>query len=340
MPSRLIDYENLWTSGKLARLPREEDREAYLWIFGMADGHEGVFEADPLLVWQKTCAYMRPSHTPATIGRLLDELEKVKLLFRWQWHGKSLGHWVGITKPGRLPPPSKMKRSPRKYPTPPGELLEAFLAEDSAADDSSLFTPRSVEVEGFAASLTSASASAEGGYPVGTQVEADGYREGARGDLEVGVGLRRGKGVGVGRGHGAALPGAQNKVSAPAPLSSSPSFSSPSAPRPPAPPPSARGQSGVEHPQKRNTPFFSDADSGRIRREMVSEEKTRLCRYSSKNQLTSEEEEELIREFASCSMETLQVYVGTLNCAFVKLPQKGRPSFFEYVRTHLKMWVR
>jgi len=240
MPSRLIDYENLWTSTKLGRLPREEDREAFLWIFGMADGHEGVFEADPLLIWQKTCAYLRPSHSPATIGRLLDELERVKLLFRFQWKGKTLGHWVGIKRPGRLPPPSKMKRSPSKYPGPPQDLLEAFLSEGTAPEDGPLFANRKIVVEGYSA----------GTMMVATK-PPDGYRVGTRGDLRGDLEERRG--VGVGGVRAETRPATEEREVFPAPPSSwpLPSLRSGCAAPPPAGP-----EIGDPKTKKRDDIFF------------------------------------------------------------------------------------
>lgn len=249
MPSRLIDYESLWTSTKLARLPREEDREAYLWIFGMADGHEGVFEADPRLIWQKTCAYMRPSHTPATIGRLLDELEKVKLLFRWRWKRKVLGFWIGITKPGRLPPPSKMKRSPAKYPGPPQDLLEAFLSQGTAPEDGPLFSQGKVAIEGFAAGTALPSTKPPEGCRVGTARVPNGYRVGTRGDLGVifGRGEEKGVGVGLGGERAETRPEKEKTMVSRAPSSSSPLVALLlGAPRPPA-----RGNSAD---QKKNDP--------------------------------------------------------------------------------------
>jgi len=227
MPMRLIDFDALWTSGKLSKLQRAEDRRMYLWLFGMADGHHGVFECDALLIWQKSCAFMCPDQTPATIERLLDELERAKLLFRWtgtepRCRGKVLGFWVGIEKAGRLPPPSKKKKIPVKYEPPPQDALARFLAGDSATNGGTLFAPR---VEGFLAGAPPESAD-PGAMPSyvmgakqsdGSQVAANG-QPGGRVGVGVGGGCGEEKGAGPGGGREAradARPAAANVTSPP-----------------------------------------------------------------------------------------------------------------------------
>jgi hypothetical protein len=45
MPSRIIDFDALWNSDKLRKLP-VENRVDYLWIYGIADAN-GSFELNP-----------------------------------------------------------------------------------------------------------------------------------------------------------------------------------------------------------------------------------------------------------------------------------------------------
>jgi hypothetical protein len=59
---------------------------------------------------------------------LLNEFERVKLLFRWtDAEGKTWGFWIGIDKPGRLPGKSRQGKNEPVGPTPPPDELRKFL---------------------------------------------------------------------------------------------------------------------------------------------------------------------------------------------------------------------
>lgn len=125
MPARMIDFDALWTSGKLGKL-EEKDRPEYMWMYGMAEAN-GVFEAQPKLIWRSAYSILRPSVTIEEIARLLDEFERVKLLFRWtDQFGRILGYWIGSEKNGRRPPPTRMGKL--RYPDPPSKKLKKFLS--------------------------------------------------------------------------------------------------------------------------------------------------------------------------------------------------------------------
>jgi len=62
----------------------------------------GIFETDPQRIWAKSYAYNRPDVGFDEVRKILDEFERVKLLFRWTdpVSGKHFGYWIGIDKPG------------------------------------------------------------------------------------------------------------------------------------------------------------------------------------------------------------------------------------------------
>jgi len=249
MPARMIDFDALWNSAKLADLLLTNDPVDYLWIYGIAEGN-GVFELDAEAIWRRTCR-RRPHHTPQTIADVLKGCVRAKLIFAWtdDATGKRLGYMVGNEKPGRRPPPKKMGRL--HYPDPPQDLLAEYLATPSDPVQPSLL--RNL---GGARRKRTRSEPEAGSKRAGSGLEAS--RKRTRGEPEAdslhGVGLdvgldldRKGKGVGLdGTEHG--KDGEQRGVSAP-PSSSSPSSGSASL-RPSAAPHPTAGQSGKKKSDK------------------------------------------------------------------------------------------
>lgn len=75
-------------------------------------------------IWADAYAAGRPGWTVERVQALLDELVRVKLIFRWEAEGKLWGYWIGDDKPGHLPPPSQRYS---ESPAPPKQELSAFL---------------------------------------------------------------------------------------------------------------------------------------------------------------------------------------------------------------------
>jgi hypothetical protein len=105
MPKRLID-DAIWRSNKLRKVQPESYRPEYAWLVPIANDH-GSFECDAVAIWAAAYAANRPGFTVEDVTKILDELERMKLLYRWEVNGKLYGYWVGIDAPGRLPPPSQ-----------------------------------------------------------------------------------------------------------------------------------------------------------------------------------------------------------------------------------------
>jgi len=151
MPNRMVHGEALWGSRKIKSLPAKM-RAEYAWLLMLALDN-GVFEAEAKLVWSKCYTYNRAESergdenpldlvNQEDVVRILDELEKAKLLFRWVQcgaralayrgarevpaNGKIWGHWVKIEKPGRLPAPSARRKV---GPEVPQKLLRKFLGQ-------------------------------------------------------------------------------------------------------------------------------------------------------------------------------------------------------------------
>jgi hypothetical protein len=128
MPKRIVDGEGTWHSDKIAQVQPQEFRAEFAWMLPLASAN-GTFECNSRCVWATSYSYNRPDITPEKVGSILDEFARVRLLFRWNApDGKEWGYWTGIDKPGRLPPPSRLKeRHQRLGPEPPKELLRQFL---------------------------------------------------------------------------------------------------------------------------------------------------------------------------------------------------------------------
>jgi hypothetical protein len=188
MPSRLIDFDALWNSDKIAKLP-VENRVDYLWMYGLADAN-GSFELNLHGIVGKISA-IRPELTVERVRKCLKLFEKWGLLFTWQYQNKQYCHWTGSERKGRLPPKSQRHKFRRDAPPVPIEGkngLRAYYARygmeldlDPDPDNGEIISSTGLGI----------------GIGVG---------------LGVGIGSGKGKGLGFGVGVGAA---AQNPAPQP-----------------------------------------------------------------------------------------------------------------------------
>lgn len=125
MPKRMLDGDRLWRSDKLRQVQPESFRAEYANLFALALAN-GSFECSPERVWYEVYAYNRPGISSDTVRAILDEFERVKLLFRWtDSEGKPWGFWVGSEK--TLPTPEQIKQSRYKIGQPvPIKALNEF----------------------------------------------------------------------------------------------------------------------------------------------------------------------------------------------------------------------
>lgn len=126
MPKRVIDFDALWASDKLASCAEWAQCE-YAWLYGLADA-SGSFEMGNLrVIWGRVAA-IRKNLTLERLGEIFDEFMARGLLFTWEENGKRYGHWTGSDVPGRLPPPSWRMRLEKLAPPVPRQALAAYSA--------------------------------------------------------------------------------------------------------------------------------------------------------------------------------------------------------------------
>ncbi len=126
MPKRVIDFDALWASDKLASCAEWAQSE-YAWLYGLADA-SGSFEMTNLrVIWGRVAA-IRKNLTLERLGEVFDEFIARGLLFTWEEKGKRYGHWTGSDVPGRLPPPSWRMRLEKLAPPVPRQALAAYSA--------------------------------------------------------------------------------------------------------------------------------------------------------------------------------------------------------------------
>jgi hypothetical protein len=130
MPKRVIDFDAMWASDKIAACADWAQAE-YAWLYGLADC-AGCFELTNLrVVWGRVAA-IRKSFSMERLEQVLDEFQDKGLLFVWNESGKRYGHWTGSDVPGRLPPPSWRNRLERLAPAVPREQFAKYVAAHSA----------------------------------------------------------------------------------------------------------------------------------------------------------------------------------------------------------------
>lgn len=129
MPKRVLDFDALWSSDKLAACAPWAQAE-YAWLYGLADCN-GSFEMTNLrVIWGRVAA-IRHALTLERLEQVFAEFVAHGLLFTWESGGKRYGHWTGSDQPGRLPPPSWRARLERLAPAVPKAELAAFMARFS-----------------------------------------------------------------------------------------------------------------------------------------------------------------------------------------------------------------
>ena len=171
MPKRIVDGQGVWKSDKLRLLREPWMKAEYANLLPLATAN-GTFECNPDLIWSEVYSYNRREITVEMVSQLLDELERVKLAFRWSTNGKPMAFWVGIDKPGRLPSQKRLDGKHEKIAAEiPIEELAIFLNGQQVANPDS------------------------NGRPVVNQSAANGC---------VGFGFGTGTGTGLGSGSGGA----------------------------------------------------------------------------------------------------------------------------------------
>ncbi len=132
MPKRVLDFDALWSSDKLAACAPWAQAE-YAWLYGLADCN-GSFELTNLrVIWGRVAA-IRHALTLQRLEQVFAEFIARGLLFTWEAGGKRYGHWTGSDQPGRLPPPSWRARLERLAPPVPKAELAAFMAQFSQSN--------------------------------------------------------------------------------------------------------------------------------------------------------------------------------------------------------------
>ncbi len=131
MPKRVIDFDAMWASDKLAACPAWAQAE-YAWLYGLADCN-GCFECTNLrVIWGRVAAIRRDLPIER-LEKIFEEFTRRGLLFVWHANGKRYAHWTGSDVPGRLPPPSWRNRLERLAPPVPQRELERYAAECAGA---------------------------------------------------------------------------------------------------------------------------------------------------------------------------------------------------------------
>jgi hypothetical protein len=126
MPKRVIDFDAMWGSDKLASCAAWAQAE-YAWLYGLADA-SGCFELTNLrVIWGRVAA-IRGNLTIERLEQVFAEFQEKGLLFVWEHEGKRYAHWTGSDVPGRLPPPSWRMRLERFAPPVPKQRLVEYMA--------------------------------------------------------------------------------------------------------------------------------------------------------------------------------------------------------------------
>jgi hypothetical protein len=126
MPKRVLDFDALWASDKLASCAEWAQSE-YAWLYGLADA-SGSFEMTNLrVIWGRVAA-IRKNLTLERLQGIFDEFIARGLLFTWEENGKRYGHWTGSDVPGRLPRRSWRMRLEKLAPPVPCDALAAYSA--------------------------------------------------------------------------------------------------------------------------------------------------------------------------------------------------------------------
>jgi hypothetical protein len=149
MPKRVLHFEALWASDKLAACATWA-RAEYAWCYGLADAN-GSFELTNLRVPFGKVGAIREDLSIKQFEQCVDEWHDKGLLFIWLQDGKRYGHWTGSDKPGRLPRQSR--RTPRYGPTfappVPKDELKAYVTRYASRCDTEPVALRHERVGGL-----------------------------------------------------------------------------------------------------------------------------------------------------------------------------------------------
>ena len=149
MPKRVLDFEGLWASDKIAACAEWAQAE-YAWCYGLADAN-GSFELTNLRVLFGKIGAIRKNLSLERLEQCIDEWHDKGLLFIWSLDGKRYGHWTGREKPGRLPRESR--RTPRYGPTfapsVPKNELQAYATHCASRCDTETVALRHDRVGGL-----------------------------------------------------------------------------------------------------------------------------------------------------------------------------------------------
>ena len=126
MPKRVLDFDALWASDKLAACAEWAQSE-YAWLYGLADA-SGSFEMTNMrVIWGRVAA-IRKNLSLERLQEIFDEFVARGLLFTWMESGKRYGHWTGSDVPGRLPRRSWRMRLEKLAPPVPCDALAVYSA--------------------------------------------------------------------------------------------------------------------------------------------------------------------------------------------------------------------
>jgi hypothetical protein len=128
MPIRFVDGEGVWGSRKLKQVTPDFFQPFYAGMIPLAMAN-GTFECDAATVQYRVCGFRQAHLSEEFIRMMLDEFERVKLLFRWKVGNKEWGYWAGIEKQGRLPADSQKYKYAKGEPVPKAEF-QAWLQEE------------------------------------------------------------------------------------------------------------------------------------------------------------------------------------------------------------------
>src|SRR5271169_6951565 len=126
MPKRVLDFDAMWGSDKLAACAAWAQAE-HAWLYGLADA-SGCFELTNLrVIWGRVAA-IRGNLTIERLEQVFAEFQDKGLLFVWEHEGKRYAHWTGSDVPGRLPPPSWRMRLERLAPPVPKKMFAEYVS--------------------------------------------------------------------------------------------------------------------------------------------------------------------------------------------------------------------
>jgi hypothetical protein len=127
MPKRVIDFDAMWGSDKLASCAAWAQAE-YAWLYGLADASGCIELTNLRVIWGRVAA-IRANLTMERLEQVFAEFQDKGMLFVWEHEGKRYAHWTGSDVPGRLPPPSWRMRLEKFAPPVPKQRLAEYMGK-------------------------------------------------------------------------------------------------------------------------------------------------------------------------------------------------------------------